>query len=161
RSRQALFNTPQNQPQGRDYDLLLRIVVMRDHARRIPSLPRDADDGGLVETVLRNDAASDECDLIAALIVIDNLRHKSPSLSRHSDATPLLSWRRQSFLRRTNLIQFRTHIRIHGGSFAGVGIDVQIHLLARRYQDVIATTMQCMKQVDALFIHSEYTCQNI
>ncbi len=58
-------------------NVLLRLVVVRDHARRIAGRARDAGYGGSLEAVVGDDLAGDERDFVAALGVIDDLRHVS------------------------------------------------------------------------------------
>ena len=74
---QALLDAPQDQPQGCDDDVLLGVEVVRDHAGGVARLARDAHDRRLVEAVLRHDAAGDQGDLVAALLVVDDLGHGS------------------------------------------------------------------------------------
>jgi hypothetical protein len=50
---------------------------MRDHAGGVARLARDPHNGGLVEAMFRYNPTRDERDLVAALLVIDNLGHCS------------------------------------------------------------------------------------
>ena len=73
--RQALLDAAQDQPQRRDDDVLLAVEVVRDHAGGVAGVARDAHHARLVEAMLGDHAAGHQGDLIAALVVIDDLGH--------------------------------------------------------------------------------------
>src|SRR6185437_6545705 len=82
RPRQALLDPAQDQPQRGDDDVLLGVEVMRDHASRVTGLARNPHDRRLIEAVLGDHPAGDEGDLVAALVMIDDLRHVAVSAGR-------------------------------------------------------------------------------
>jgi hypothetical protein len=53
-------------------------------SRSVDGFASDPDNGGLVKTILGNDTAGDQCNLITALVMVDDLGHKT---------VPLVSWR--------------------------------------------------------------------
>src|SRR5438132_14168899 len=77
----SLLDAPQNEPQCGDDDVLLGVEVVRQHAGGIAGLVRDTHHARPVETVLGHHPAGDECDLVPALRVIDDLGHGSMRLA--------------------------------------------------------------------------------
>ncbi len=55
---------------------------MSHHARRIARFAGNSDDRGLIETILRNDAARNQGYLVAALVMVNDLWHDSSRLRR-------------------------------------------------------------------------------
>jgi hypothetical protein len=72
---EALLDAPQDEAQGGDDDVLLAVEVVRQHAGGVAGLARDAHHAGLVEAMLGHHAAGNQRDLVAALLVIDDLGH--------------------------------------------------------------------------------------
>jgi hypothetical protein len=75
-SREPLFDPPQYQPQRGQDDVLLGLIVMGHHARRVARRARDARHRRLLETVMCDHLARDVGDLVAALGVVDYLGHE-------------------------------------------------------------------------------------
>ena len=83
----TLLDAPQNEPQRCQDDVLLGLEVVRDHAGGAAGGPCDPHDGGLLETVPGHNATGDECDLIATLLVIDDLGHRGSAPQRVAACT--------------------------------------------------------------------------
>src|SRR5581483_10646923 len=75
RAGEALLDTSQYQPQRGNDDVLLRVEIVSHHTRRVTGLARNPHNGSLVKTMLRDDAAGNERNLIAPLVVIHDLGH--------------------------------------------------------------------------------------
>src|SRR5215469_4165730 len=75
RTAEAFIDASQDQAQRGDDDVLLALEIVGQHAGGVAGFARDAHHAGAIEAVSRDDPTGDECNLIAALGVIDDLGH--------------------------------------------------------------------------------------
>src|SRR5271167_330496 len=72
---QPLLDPQQHQAQRGEYDFLLRLEVVRNHAGGVACSPRNTRHRGLLEAVSCYDLTGNQGDLIAALGMIDDFGH--------------------------------------------------------------------------------------
>ena len=58
-------------------------------------------------------------------------------------------------MRSADCVQLGMNLGVHGRGFADLSIDVQINLLARRNNNVVARPSEPMKEVDAFVVDAQ------
>ena len=99
---------------------------MRDHAGGVACLARDTHDRCLIEAMLGDHSARHQRNLIATLLVIDDLGHGDLAALRAREGDTPTGLRRQRLagLRSALLLERSAQPRRHGGRASGGGIHV-------------------------------------